>query len=249
MADEYNSIAAEETGALQNVGMMCDVAQDGGEGDFTEAPVLFSDGKGTLCIVYIAYTPSGSSNPSSAVWSQCSTNLGKSFSAPVVASPTYPYAGVHLGHARGAFGPKGEIAVTWHGFSAETVGGVNVVGVAISNDGGKTFKNVDAPAFQTTDGGGDTAAGIGSIAYDGNDVLWLAYEVNDGINASVAIDKTCDGGMTWSGSLQLVGSDGTAPPLNDPELLANAGAVSLYARVDDPVDANGSDMVRIVVAP
>src|SRR4051812_4533862 len=110
-SDEFNSMAKGETGALTGIGDMANVGQNGGAGEVTESPRLFTDGKGKLCVTYVAFTPVGSGSPSSAAWVQCSDDLGKSFAPPAIASPTYTYEEVEIGHPAGAVGPNGEIVV------------------------------------------------------------------------------------------------------------------------------------------
>ena len=64
--DAFNSLSAGETGALAAIA--ADIGQNGGSNAVTQSPRLFTDGKGKLCITYVANTPTGSGSPSSAAW-------------------------------------------------------------------------------------------------------------------------------------------------------------------------------------
>ena len=229
-ADQWNMIASEETGALHAIG--ADIGQDGSEGDTTEAPQLFSDGKGTLCVTYLADTPKGSGSPSSAIWLQCSKDLGQTFGGPTIVSPTFSYSEVHLGHPTGLFAPNGDIVVAWRGFGVETaVGGtVPIAGTAISTDGGATFTDISPAVLQDANSGITNAAGIGDIEMDDTGVLWRTYVVGDGLTSRIAVDKTCDLGKTWSGPQVINGSMGTTDDATLPMLVATPGGqVAVYA--------------------
>ena len=234
--DAWNSIAAEETGALATIG--ADIGQNGGSNSATESPRLFTDGKGKLCITYVAFTPKGSGSPSSTAWVQCSPDLGASFGSPVAASPTYPYGGPGISHPTGTFGPNGEIAIAWHGFPAEPINGVNVVGVAVSTDGGKMFTNVSAPVYQEM--ATSFSSSVVDLRFDDAGVLWLAYGVYDGgFNDRIVIDKTCDLGKTWSGAIVVNAlADGSIENATRPSLVPTKGRVAVFvgANLGDALD-------------
>jgi hypothetical protein len=247
--DGYNSMANGETGALIGVGAKADVGQNGGSNNATESPRLFSDGKGTLCVTYVAYTPAGSGSPSSTAWVQCSTDQGKTFSDPVAASPTYAYDGPHISHPTGTFGPKGEIAIGWHGYQSEPVGGVNVVGVAVSSDGGKTFTNVSAPMYQEPPAG--FSADVADVRFDDAGVLWLAYTVYDGgLSNRIAVDKSCDLGKTWSGALTInEAPDGTVDHATLPSLVPTKGKIAVFAGANVGSAGSDTEMRRYPLTP
>jgi hypothetical protein len=234
--DEFNSIAKAETGALAKID--ADVGQNGGSADATESPRLFTDGAGNLCIAYIAYTPKGSGSPDSSAWVQCSTDLGKTFSAPVTVGPTFHYVGDgQVSLATGAFGPNGAIAVAWNRLGAnDPQNRAASLHVAHSKDLGKTFVDVIVPLVvdPSLPDGVTMAAGASDVRFDADGVLWVAYEGNDG---RIAVDKSCDGGTTWSGGVLVDMAGGTLDAARLPGLVPTDAGMALSAAASDATEA------------
>ena len=69
-----------------------------------------------------------------------------------------------------------------------------------------------------------------SVLYDGAGILWIAYRVYDGGNADrIVVDKSCDGGTTWSGAVLVNGTEAeivaaTFTDMKWPALIAGPGA-------------------------
>jgi hypothetical protein len=153
--------------------------------------------------------------------------MGATFGAPVdldVESATH-----ELHHPVGAFSPSGDLAVAWWTQNSD----VGTIQLAKSKDGGATF----APAISVPVYTVPASTGLGSlpqypaIAWDGG-TLWMAYLVSDGNGPKrLVVDKSCDGGTTWSGAQLL---NGPEPTITDdyqwPGLAATSGGPILFAR-------------------
>jgi len=201
------------------VNLESDGTTDAG-GDATEAPRLFTDGAGRVCVSYIGDTTTQSV---SHAYAQCSTDAGATFGPLVALDPGAAAGGSVHSQATGALGPAGAAAVAF-----VRGGGIYV---ALSTDSGATFAApIALPAYQ----------GLGAINpspyYDADGILWLAYRSVDGDgNADhVVVDKSCDGGASWSGPVlvdssskwpALVGTTGDAPHL----AATGASATSVFA--------------------
>jgi hypothetical protein len=169
---------------------------DGGTdsaGGATESPRLFTDGAGNLCVTYIGYINHSNGTMEVHAYMQCSADAGTTWTTAVVldgaSPPQYSTSVV------GAAGPNGAVTALW---SSGRNGGLYT---ATSTDGGKTF----APRSQTPHPiqlAGDTERSIAlnpMIAYDAQGILWVAYRAYDGNIDQMIVDKSCDGGQTWSG--------------------------------------------------
>jgi hypothetical protein len=242
--DEY--VAAGYTDALDNVsGKACgqgrvDIGQNGttgNGGEVTEAPRLFTNGAGRTCIAYVG-TVNLDGNPhpppQTGSYIQCSDDAGKTFSTPVIVDPQSP-ANIDHSSTIGAFGPSGSVAMLW----AASPDGTNqtaVPFVALSADGGKTF---GAPARVPA-----VALVNPTIAFDAAGILWLAYRANDGGPGDrVLVDKSCDGGKTWSGAVLVNGTDSGIANLKWPVFVMGDGAAP---RV---VGSGASSLVSFPLAP
>jgi hypothetical protein len=169
---------------------------DGGTdsaGDATESPRVFTDGAGNLCVSYIGYINHASGVMEVHATIQCSADAGVTWTAPVALDGANPPQ--YSTSAVGAFGPNGAVTVFW---SSGKNGGLYT---AMSTNGGQTF----GPPSQTPHPiqfAGDAERAIGlnpMIAYDAQGILWVAYRAYDGNTDQMIVDKSCDGGQTWSG--------------------------------------------------
>lgn len=201
------------------------VAQNGGTDDAngaTESPRLFTNGSGRLCITYMGTTGNGSQ---SHVYVQCSDDLAKTFSAPLVVDPQNP-ADAALTSPIGAFGPNGSVAELW---STGLTDGRLLV--ATSTDGGKTFgAPAPIPTYVLPDQSHAPPANP-SIAYDAAGILWVAYYADDGSSHDrLVVDKSCDGGTTWSGAVLVNGPESSLTDgLKLPTLVMTPGAAPALA--------------------
>jgi hypothetical protein len=172
------------------------VASNGGTdsaGDATESPRLFTDGAGNLCASYIGVINHPNGTVDTNVYVQCSSDAGKTWTAPAnVDGANAPKVSTS---AVGAFGPNGVVTVIW---SDGKPGGLFT---AKSTDGGKTF-GAPSQTPHTIQFTGDTDRTIAvnpTISYDAAGILWVGYRAYDGNIDQMIVDKSCDGGSTWSG--------------------------------------------------
>jgi hypothetical protein len=228
-----------ETGALATVArdINMGVGQNGGSGDVTESPRLFTDGKGKTCLVWNGY---GNNSSDDGVFVQCSSDLGKTFTAPLAVTKAGGTTNPHV--SAGAIGPSGEIALVWH---AE-MDAAGTLLIATSTDG-KTFTGpTGIPLYTIPDStltGGDS-----DVAFDEAGVLWVAYYAYDGGFADrIVVDKSCDGGKTWSGPVLVNGPEGSIAGASFPGLVVTKSAVSVHTFVHPgDVDGGGAQIARLV---
>jgi hypothetical protein len=190
------------------------IGQNGGSVTVSEAPRLFTDGKGNVCVTYIGtYVDPGNDN--NLAYIQCSADSGATFSTPpVLLDPgdiDASRSNINTPHIPvGNFGPNGAVAVTWF---SDLPSNDRATFVATSADGGKTFgapiqvNNYAAPmCSQAADGE------HAHVLYEGS-TLWLAYHAAnahcDAIGDRLIVDKSCDGGKTWSGTQLIDGDEAT----------------------------------------
>ena len=175
----------------------------------SEAPRLVADGKGNLCVTYVGGHYSSSGDGKIRVAVQCSSDLGKSFGAPV--DVAFATDSEELHHPVGALSATGTLAIAyWVGLNGQDE--FSGLRLAVSHDGGKTFAApTKVPYYQLPPEVGLKAKPkMPAPAWDGG-TLWLAYAVADGAGANrLVIDKTCDGGTSWSGPVLLNGPEPTS---------------------------------------
>ena len=226
-------LAAGLTLALGNVNkaascaLRIEIAQTGTTalaGNATEAPRLFTNGKGRLCITYIGTIAPGDGTSTTNTYAQCSDDAGKTFSDPVKLDPD---RAMNIDHssAVGAFSPDGSVAVLWTN-SPNATNQTALPYVAISRDGGKTFAAPSlVPTYVIPGTSVPVAAVDPTIAFDANGVLWFAYRSKDGGADRILVDKTCDLAKTWSGAVLVNGPEATASMngMKWPALLASTG--------------------------
>jgi hypothetical protein len=211
------SWATSEVHAIDNAGWLALESNGGTAG--TESPRVFGDGNGAACMTFIG----GPNESEERVAVRCSTDGGKTLGAPVDVDP--PAQGVLFHHPIGLF-VNGMITIAYW---AE-VNGVGEIRVAQSKDGGKTFgKPATVPKYLIPHNDLANDAQYPAIAWDGG-TLWLAYLVDDGAGPHrLVVDKSCDGGTTWSGAEVVNGE----PPVDDrawPALFLADGKVAVASR-------------------
>lgn len=184
-------------------------------GDATESPRLFSDGAGNLCITYLGDVFPEGGDTITTVYAQCSTDGGQTFTDPQpIDDPPLP----GVSSATGAFGPGGVAAIVY-----STAGSpAHQLFLSLSTDGQTFGAPTDIPTSFEPNNVPSNALNP-AVSYDTNGVLWLAYRTED--SGSLIVDKSCDGGQTFSGPVAVTtGSpllkwptfavtDASAPPL------------------------------------
>jgi len=193
-------------------------------GEATESPRMFVNAAGRVCISYVAIANGLTGTPEHA-YEQCSDDLGVTFDAPVTLDPATP-AGAGHSHTVGAFGPNNAAAVAF----VHQIGQDGFIFLATSSDGGETFgAPTQVPTYSLPDTTTPGPALNPTVLYDATGVLWIAYRVYDGgVSDRIVVDKSCDGGHTWSGSVLVNGTeqqiiDATFPNMKWPALFATTG--------------------------
>ena len=236
--DQYTYTASGFVTSLAKVSPTKDMNVTTGGSDSSggawEAPKLFTDGNGRLCITYVAEDwGAGNGTTPTNTFVQCSDDAGKTFSAEVNIDPATP-PDVEHDQADGTLGPNKHAAVLWN------QGGLNAgsnLFIATSTDAGKSFgPPTPVPAYklpQSTFANGDPTRAP-SIAYDANGILWISYRVWDGgKDDRVVVDKSCDDGATWSGPVLVNGPEGSIANMLVPALVMTLDAAP-HLLVDEP---------------
>lgn len=211
-------------------------AFDGGSHGI-EAPRIFSDGNHGVCITFVRVNNAG---PDSLAV-QCSTDDGKTFAdaTEIEAEPD----GVTFHHPIGVFG-DGEITVAYW---SEAAGEMSQLHVAHQKKG-QAFTTGVVPSYASKDAPLPLGAAYPAIAWDGG-TLWMAYLAPDGSGPNrLVVDKSCDGGTTWSGA-QLV--NGPEPSIaidyQWPGLLMVNGKITAFSqRHVDSVSNDAYDLIQLV---
>lgn len=185
------------------------IGQNGGSDDAggaTEAPRLFTDGKGRLCVTYVGTIDDGHGSSWSNAYVQCSTDAGKTFST-LLNLDSDVSKDTHHSQPVGALDGTGRAAVVWTTGVAD--GGK--LFIATSTDNGATFgAPAPIPTYVLPGATAGATASNPSIAYDAAGILWLAYVPTDGgFSNRIIVDKSCDGGATWSGPVLVNGKEAT----------------------------------------
>ncbi len=201
---------------------------DGGtddSGDAAESPRLFTDGAGNLCITYVGDVIPKDGATVTSVYAQCSTDAGQTFTdAQKLDNPRLP----GFTSATGAFGPGGVAAIAY-----STAGSPDHrLYVSISNDG-QTFGTPATVSTYFEANNVPSQALNPALSYDSKGVLWLAYRTAD--SGSIIVDKTCDGGPTFSGPTAV--TKGSKGPLLKWPTFATTDAAA------PPVFAWGADSI------
>jgi hypothetical protein len=189
-------------------------------GDATESPRLFTDGAGHLCVSYIGDINHATGVMDVNVYVQCSSDAGVTWTAPVnVDGPGAPKVS---SSAAGSIAPNGNVTVIWT--SGRNGGLYN----STSTDGGKTFSTPSqSPHPIKFMGDAEVATALNPmVAYDAAGILWVGYRAYDGTTDQVMVDKSCDGGTTWSGVRSI---DMPASGMRYPQFALTPGAAPTLA--------------------
>jgi len=239
-------VAAGATSALDSVdGKACDapdkitVESNGttaAGGEATEAPRLFTDGAGRVCISYVGDTVPQAGPPTHS-YVQCSDDFGATFSATTSLDAT-AIAGTAHSQPNGTIGGNGA-AVAWVR-SLDTNNQAAFLFVATSANRGRNFwPAVQVPTYVLPGQSAGAPAVNPTVMFDAAGILWLAYRVDDGgVADRIVVDKSCDGGTTWSGPVLVNGTEeqvtaGTFADMKWPVLVPGSGeAPHLAASAD-----------------
>jgi hypothetical protein len=183
---------------------------DGGTADLTEGARLFTDGQGKTCVVFVADSQHGATaHPvtQQRVYVQCSSDDGVTFTKPVIVDPEDVNESTVIPHLpQGTFGPDGAMAIAWY---AGVSRAGNVAYLSLSKDGGKVWSKPTTPSAYVPPG--DPLGAVTTdldVRYEGS-VLWIAYHAGNYLGTDrIAVDKSCDGGKTWSGPQLASGVEG-----------------------------------------
>lgn len=238
ITDGSDYIASGFQDSLQNVNKAADenhrldIGQDGGgdeTGAATESPRLATDGKGNICLTFIA-TQAGVTPNTENAFIMCSADNGKTFGSLITLNPA-DSANLHHAQAIAAMGPNGKIAVVWTDGLDAGMG----MKIATSTNGGTSFgAPVAIPLFAAPGVQGPTPALTPSLAYDADGILWLAYAPYDGdVNDRIVVDKSCDDGATWSGAVLVNGPEGHIPKLQWPSLAMTTGTPHIFVMAEN----------------
>jgi hypothetical protein len=222
VVDNNNFLSNGYTDALntlidttQSPSMRLGVAQNGGTdsaGGATESPRMFTDANGRLCLTYL-----GTVMSKTFTYVQCSSDAAKTFSPPLALDPLAG-ADEHSSPV-GALGPDKAAAVVWT--NGITLGKLLI---ATSTDAGATFGAPAAIPTYVLPNGTHAPARNPSVAYDANGVLWVSYRAYDGgTSERLIVDKSCDGGATWSGPVLVNGPEGSIANMYFPALFVTTG--------------------------
>jgi len=189
-------------------------------GDATESPRLFTDGAGHLCVSYIGDINHANAMMDVNVYVQCSSDAGKTWTAPVnVDGADAPKVSRSV---VGSIAPNGNVTIIW------TSGKNGGLYTSTSTDGGKTFApRSQAPHPIKFSGDTELAEALNPMAaYDAAGILWVGYRAYDGSQEQVMVDKSCDGGTTWSGVRSI---DTPASAMRYPQFALTPGAAPMLA--------------------
>jgi hypothetical protein len=213
--DSY--IAGGDTQGLANL--------DGNHGLSFAQPELFTNGTGEVCITYSAEPTGDNSGSAGSPYVQCSSDLAHTFSAPLNLHPTV--SDNRETWETGAIGPNGTVAVAWASGDNAASGSF----IALSSDGGKTFgAPASLPAYVFPGNSSGSPGPYLDLQFDSSGILWLTYRPYDGNGTTrVVVDKSCDGGKTWSGAVLVNGPEGSVVNMDNPALAMTTKAPHVVA--------------------
>lgn len=219
------------------------IESDGGSNGL-ESPRLFADGKGKLCVTYVGGF-SGTGDSQLRVIVQCSPDQGATFGDVIELAKTTD-GKPNLHHPIGSFGPNHEVALAY--WTTDDSG--SQIWLSLSKDDGKTFAAPKAlSTYQLPASAGLKAfPEWPALAWEG-EFLWLAYIVGDGSGPNrLIVDKSCDGGTTWSGAQLVNGPEGSITGDYDaPGLLIQNGKPAVFSRKSPAPDTNiPVSLIRLV---
>jgi hypothetical protein len=232
-ASDTDGLSASYVGGLSSEGLAGfgpfeDLGYNGGSSNPIESPRLFSDGNGRTCVVYIGGYVPPDGDARDRIYTQCSADFGVTWTPPL-AVDTYDSSAV-LHHAVGAFAADGTIAVAWwNEFDSLTS---STLSIALSHDHGATFGGAAVvPTYQPPGESPPFTAMQPALLWD-QGTLWLLYDLYDGSRNRLVIDKSCDGGNTWSGAQVINGHEPTTFDDADlPSLFLAGGKVAMSSAV------------------
>ncbi|MFO0615675.1 MAG: sialidase family protein [Polyangiaceae bacterium] len=205
------------------------VSSNGGD-DGAEFPTLFTGPGGKVCLSF--WTSTMNTDYAYPLSVTCSGDGGKTFGAiSVVHDPalTAPDGHQYPRHQRAAISDDGRMAIVWD----EPAGGVYV---STSANGAAWSAPTQLNHLDLAGPGAPDAGHHPTVRWEGG-VLWVAYQSESlGGDDAIVVDKSCDGGTTWSGN-QVVNAnaDGTVTDRNYPTLLLTdkTAAIASFVNTED----------------
>ncbi len=232
-AGDNDGLSSSYVGGLANEGLAAfgpfeDLGYNGGSNNPIESPRLFSDGAGRTCIVYIGGYVPPDGDARDRIYTECSADFGTTWTPPL-AVDTYDSTAV-LHHAVGAFAADGTLAVAWWN---ELPGSASsTLSIARSHDHGATFGAATVVPTYQPPGESPPFQPIQPALLWEQGTLWLLYDLYDGSRNRLVIDKSCDGGTTWSGAQVVNGHEPTTFDDADlPSLFLAGGKVAMASAV------------------
>lgn len=205
------------------------VSSNGGD-DGGEFPTLFTGPGGRVCLAF--WTQTMTTDYAYPLSVTCSGDSGKTFGPiavvhdPAIAAPDgsqYPR------HQRAAIGDDGRMAIVWD----EPAGGVFV---STSADGATWSAPQQVNHLDLAGPGAPDAGHHPTVAWESG-ILWVAYQSNSlGGDDAIVVDKSCDGGTTWSGNqVANVTADGANTSRNYPKLFVTdkTAAIASFVNTQD----------------
>jgi hypothetical protein len=153
------------------------------------SPRVFSHGD-TVCIAFESNPGSTCADPTDEEYVQCSLDGGATWSAP-------ERLGATTGKAwpTGAVADDGTVAIAWTEVRSDLDEIVYAVGDGAPFDAPRQYP-LDRAALGDPFGVADPV-----VAWEGG-VLWLSFTISPSDDPQVVVDKSCDGGVTWSGAVR-----------------------------------------------
>ncbi len=164
----------------------------------SEPPRLFTDGSGKVCVTYVGWKDG---NQQHNVILQCSTDAGATFSAPTMVDAALAGSTPYV--STGAFARDGSMLIAE--VAGDTGGGHGAVYVAVSPKGGSLGTPKRVNTYTLPGENAPAAASDVDLRVDDQGIVWLSYGVE---GWRVIVDKSCDGGKTWSGPVLVNGKAG-----------------------------------------
>lgn len=204
---------------------IANVSSNGGD-DGAEFPTLATGPNGKVCVSF--WTSTMTTDYAYPLSVTCSADGGATFGpVSIVHDPAIgaPDGSQYPRHQRAAIAPDGKIAVVWD----EPAGGVYV---STSADGATWTAPVQMNHLDLAGPGTPDAGHHPTIVWEGG-VLWVAYQSESlGGDDAIVVDKSCDGGTTWSGNQVVnMASDGSIADRNHPALFLRDGKAAIASFV------------------
>lgn len=211
-----------------------------GHGGPYENPKLFTDGNRALCVAYTVSKDGGRTREPVA---QCSSDLANTWAPQIHFTKPLPATDGDIGNPVGTITPPGSpqvvLALTWITIPPNGTGAAVNVATVQTHPGAPTtvtpINNIVATGATLKFPMGDQGVaptGSSAVLYDTSGVLWLTYDVADSNgHYRIAVDRSCDNGVTWSGGQSVGDADVAA----NPGLAPLSGTMGIFAHWLNPM--------------